>query len=354
MLLYKQSFFSPALIPFLYTSHTVNKMVRFDLMDYLLERIDPKHYLNTNQDAQQVLNTLNLEQRFTKFEAVLSKAFVTFPWILTRWDMEIFRIAKQLKLKDVAKPNIEYLLSYSGDHAVVDLDVNSLHNVPNSPKDGQICFKVSYEKKTKHIVFFNEELDLSSTGIDVLNKYGCNWEFRSLLWPMDTTFKEEGLDHSTIFTSTNVLDNGFERIFCGFVNLDLSKLICGLRNGLLNLPEDYVLVDLNYGVSYISSTERSLHGDGEYKVKVIGGKPSTQMKLRDLHDLRYTAGGIAICHPKKISPGVFLQDEVEETRISITEFLGLRFKLTDAKNCWPPNKSVLESKLTFKKHYKAL
>lgn len=73
------------------------------LMDYLLERIDPNNHLLSMQDVQQILDTLRLEERFPIFEVVLSKALMDCPWIITRWDVEIFRIAKILKLEGVTK-----------------------------------------------------------------------------------------------------------------------------------------------------------------------------------------------------------------------------------------------------------
>lgn len=72
-------------------------------MDYLLERIDPNNHLLSMQDVQQILDTLRLEERFPIFEVVLSKALMDCPWIITRWDVEIFRIAKILKLEGVTK-----------------------------------------------------------------------------------------------------------------------------------------------------------------------------------------------------------------------------------------------------------
>lgn len=73
------------------------------LTDYLLERIDPNNHLRNRQDVQQILEVLQLQQRFPIFEVVLSKALMDCPWIITRWDVEIFRIAKILKLEGVTK-----------------------------------------------------------------------------------------------------------------------------------------------------------------------------------------------------------------------------------------------------------
>lgn len=64
-----------------------------------------------------------------------------------------------------------------------------------------------------------------------------------------------------------------------FHHYESGKILFDLRGQLLK--EKNALVDLDHGVSFVGSNQRLDHGDGEYKVKIDGKDPPSQILLHD-------------------------------------------------------------------------
>lgn len=186
--------------------------------------------LRGRQYVQQLLDTLKLEERFAVFDVVFSKAMMEQPWVITRWDMEIYRIARQLKIHGVAKASIEHLVYCSDDHRTIDRNFYSIYDwLSNTRNPEDICFLVSYSVDDRLIEFFNEEMDFSSTERGDLreNKMIYLYQKRTPWELIKSLFEEEGINQSTYFTSTRS-NIGGDIILCGFIIMNLEKfyLIC--------------------------------------------------------------------------------------------------------------------------------